>query len=87
MKLIIALVLSLGVYCAQAKEPYRVIDSKEIELRGDASYEIGAANPFTGSVVAHGPGGQKLLEQSIVNGKPEGATTVWYPDGKKGREI
>ena len=83
MKLALMLVLSLAVLSAYAQQPPRVIEYEQTQVRDGLVYEVGVADPYTGTVVEHYPNGQKKVEGNVVNGKPEGAFTAWYENGQK----
>ena len=83
MKLTLMLVLSLAVLSACAQKPPRVIEYEQIQERDGLVYEVGAADPYTGTVVEHYSNGQKKIEGNVVNGKPEGVKTEWYENGQK----
>ena len=86
MKLALMLVLSLAVLSACAQKPPRVIEYEQTQVRDGLVYEVGVADPYTGTVVEHYPNGQRKVECNVVNGKPEGAFTAWYENGQKRTE-
>jgi antitoxin component YwqK of YwqJK toxin-antitoxin module len=87
MKLTLMLVLSLAVLSAYAQQPPRVIEKEQIQVRDDGlRYEVGVADPYTGTVVEYYSNGQKLEEYNYVNGVLHGVGTHWFEDGQKASE-
>ena len=66
--------------------PVQTVDSSKLIERDGLMYEGDSETPFTGVMVHKHENGQKALEGTFKDGKPEGPTTMWYDNGQKWEE-
>jgi antitoxin component YwqK of YwqJK toxin-antitoxin module len=78
-----AVLVSAG--CASTKDP-GVLDGDMLVERDGLWYEIDSEEPFTGKTAEYWPGGEKMMEGELVDGRVDGKVTEWYEEGEKKSE-
>ena len=67
--------------------PVQTVDFSKLVERDGLMYEGDSETPFTGGVVAKHENGQKQMEGTFEDGKPEGLATSWHENGQKRSEV
>jgi len=68
---------------AAPAEDLKTVEAEQLVERGELLYEKDSPTPFTGTMVAHWPGGQKAAEVEYRGGLTHGKWTEWYENGQK----
>ena len=63
------------------------VDASKLVNRDGLMYEGDSETPFTGVAVDEWRRGKKWFNSPYKDGKPEGLTTVWHPNGEKASEL
>ena len=72
---------------AKVDEPLvQAVDASKLVQKGGLTYERNSKTPFTGLMVAKHENGQKWMEGTFKDGKPEGLGTRWHKNGQKEAE-
>ena len=64
----------------------QAVDASKLVQKGGLTYERNSKTPFTGLMVAKHENGQKWMEGTFKDGKPEGLGTRWHKNGQKEAE-
>ena len=67
--------------------PVQTVDFSKLIERDGLMYEGDSETPFTGVAVDEWRRGKKWFNSPYKDGKPEGLTTVWHPNGEKASEL
>ena len=67
--------------------PVQAVDFSKLIERDGLMYEGDSETPFTGVAVDEWRRGKKWFNSPYKDGKPEGLTTVWHPNGEKASEL
>ena len=80
------ILLALFVMCSALSFSAKVINSSNIEVKGNVIYEVGQKAPYTGVLENYNEKGIVDARAEFKNGVMDGYSKLYYPSGKLSSE-